>query len=382
MTSANCYLVLEDNTILPGHAFGAKAPVDGEVVFQTGMVGYPESMTDRSYRAQMLVLTYPLIGNYGVPDEKELDEHGMPVNFEWFEGITVAALVVGEVCVSPSHWRAKQTLSQWMEGHGVPGISGIDTRALTKKIRENGSILGRIVYEKPTNLGSLTFADPNLRNLVAECSVKEPRVFNATGTPRICAIDCGLKLNQIKCFVARGARVDLVPWNYPLKEEEFDGLFISNGPGDPVVCKDTVTQIQRVLKNGKKPIFGICLGHQLLATAIGCKTYKMKYGNRGHNLPCVHNGTGRCFMTSQNHGFAVDSNTLPAEWEPLFTNANDNTNEGTKKQLTNFLPLLIQSITFRYHSHKQAILFGTIPSRAYRRPRRFRTTFRYFPRCR
>ncbi|XP_039962623.1 CAD protein [Bactrocera tryoni] len=328
MSSPNCYLVLEDNTILPGHAFGAKAPVDGEVVFQTGMVGYPESMTDRSYRAQILVLTYPLIGNYGVPDEKELDEHGLPVNFEWFEGITVAALVVGEVCESPSHWRANQTLSQWMEGHGVPGISGIDTRALTKKIRENGSILGRIVYEKPTNLGSLTFADPNLRNLVAECSVKEPRVFNATGTPRICAIDCGLKLNQIKCFVSRGARVDLVPWNYPLKEEEFDGLFISNGPGDPVVCKDTVTQIQRVLKNGKKPIFGICLGHQLLATAIGCKTYKMKYGNRGHNLPCVHNGTGRCFMTSQNHGFAVDSNTLPAEWEPLFTNANDNTNEG------------------------------------------------------
>ncbi|XP_053949605.1 CAD protein [Anastrepha ludens] len=328
MKSPNCFLVLQDGTVLSGHAFGAKAPVDGEVVFQTGMVGYPESMTDRSYRAQILVLTYPLIGNYGVPDEKELDEHGLPVNFEWFEGITVAALVVGEVCESPSHWRTQQTLSRWMEGHGVPGISGIDTRALTKKIRENGSILGRIVYELPTNVRSLTFNDPNKRNLVAECSVKKPQVFNATGTPRICAIDCGLKLNQIKCFVSRGARVDLVPWNYSLNEQEFDGLFISNGPGDPVVCKDTVTQIQKVLKNGKKPIFGICLGHQLLATAIGCKTYKMKYGNRGHNLPCVHSGTGRCFMTSQNHGFAVDSDSLPAEWEPLFTNANDNTNEG------------------------------------------------------
>ncbi|XP_067639482.1 multifunctional protein r [Eurosta solidaginis] len=328
MKSPNCYLVLQDHTLLPGYAFGAKIPVDGEVVFQTGMVGYPESMTDRSYRAQILVLTYPMIGNYGVPDENQLDDNGLPINFEWFKGITLAAIVVGEVCESPSHWRAKLTLSNWMAEHGVPGISGIDTRALTKKIRENGTIMGRIVHEKPINLHSPTFADPNKRNLVAECSVKESQVFNASGSPRICAVDCGLKLNQIKCFVSRGARVDLVPWNYPLKEEDFDGLFISNGPGDPVVCKETVTQIQKVLANGKKPIFGICLGHQLLATAIGCRTYKMKYGNRGHNLPCVHNGTACCFMTSQNHGFAVDTQTLPAEWEVLFTNANDNTNEG------------------------------------------------------
>uniref|UniRef100_T1PDM8 Carbamoyl-phosphate synthase n=1 Tax=Musca domestica TaxID=7370 RepID=T1PDM8_MUSDO len=328
MSTPNCYLVLEDSTVLPGEYFGAKAPVDGEVVFQTGMVGYPESMTDRSYRAQILVLTYPLIGNYGVPDFNEKDEHGLPKHFEWLEGISIAALVVGEVCEQPSHWRAKETLSKWMESHGVPGISGIDTRALTKKIRKNGSILGRIVYEYPENVKELQFSDPNSRNLVAECSVKKTMVFNEGGSPRICAIDCGLKLNQIKCFVSRGARVELVPWNHNLDESTFDGLFISNGPGDPVVCKDTVTQVQKILKSGKKPIFGICLGHQLLSTAIGCKTYKMKYGNRGHNLPCIHHGTGRCFMTSQNHGFAVDTETLPADWEPLFTNANDNTNEG------------------------------------------------------
>ncbi|XP_059222628.1 CAD protein [Stomoxys calcitrans] len=328
MSRHNCYLMLEDSTVFPGHAFGAKATVDGEVVFQTGMVGYPESMTDRSYRAQILVLTYPLIGNYGVPDFKEKDESGLPKHFEWLEGISVAALVVGEVCEQPSHWRSMQTLSQWMQSHGVPGIGGIDTRALTKKIRENGSILGRIVYECTERFDELTFSDPNIRNLVAECSVRKPLVFNETGSPRICAVDCGLKLNQIKCFVKRGARVELVPWNHDLDESTFDGLFISNGPGDPVVCKDTVGQIQKVLKSGKKPIFGICLGHQLLSTAIGCKTYKMKYGNRGHNLPCIHHGSGRCFMTSQNHGFAVDTDTLPVEWEPLFTNANDNTNEG------------------------------------------------------
>lgn len=328
MSSPNCYLVLEDSTVLGGQAFGAKAPIDGEVVFQTGMVGYPESMTDRSYRAQILVLTYPLIGNYGIPDVAEKDENGLPKHLEWLEGISIAALVVGENCETPSHWRAKQLLSQWMESHNVPGISGIDTRALTKKIRENGSILGRIVYEYPENIKSLTFSDPNKRNLVAECSVKQPMVFNASGSPRICAIDCGLKLNQIKCFISRGARVDLVPWNWSLDESTFDGLFISNGPGDPVVCQETVVQIQKILISGQKPIFGICLGHQLLSAAIGCKTYKMKYGNRGHNLPCVHHGTGRCFMTSQNHGFAVDTDTLPTEWEPLFTNANDNTNEG------------------------------------------------------
>lgn len=318
---------------MPGSSFGAKAAVDGEVVFQTGMVGYPESMTDRSYRAQILVLTYPLIGNYGIPSSKEVDEFGLPKHFEWLEGISIAALVVGEVCNTPSHWRAQQTLSQWMQEQGVPGISNIDTRALTKKIRENGCILGKLVYEKPENPLSLKYSDPNARNLVAECSVKQPMVFNEKGTPRICAIDCGLKLNQIKCFIKRGARVELVPWNYELNENNFDGLFISNGPGDPVICKDTVAQIQKVIKNGKKPIFGICLGHQLLSTAIGCKTYKMKYGNRGHNLPCIHHGTGRCFMTSQNHGFAVDAKSLPNEWEPLFTNANDNTNEGKSKNI-------------------------------------------------
>ncbi|CAD7089875.1 unnamed protein product [Hermetia illucens] len=323
-----CYLILEDGTIMSGESFGAQVPTAGEVVFQTGMVGYPESMTDRSYRAQILVLTYPLIGNYGVPSFEECDEYGLPKHFEWTEGITLSGLVVGEICEKPSHWRHTRTLSQWMEDENIPGISGIDTRALTKKIRENGTILGRIVHELPSPNSDSEFLDPNQRNLVDECSINEPIVYNPNGLPRICAIDCGLKLNQIRCFVSRGARVELVPWNYELDLNSFDGLFISNGPGDPEKCGETVKQIKRVLKSGDKPIFGICLGHQLLATAVGCKTYKMKYGNRGHNLPCIHHDTERCFMTSQNHGFAVDASLLPTDWEPLFTNINDKTNEG------------------------------------------------------
>lgn len=175
----------------------------------------------------------------------------------------------------------------------------------------------------------MPFVDQNQRNLVAEVSVTKARTYNASGTPRICVVDCGLKLNQLRCFLQRGARVDVVPWDHALNADDFDGLFLSNGPGDPVMCRRTVENIAAVLASGRaKPIFGICLGHQLLATAIGCRTYKIKYGNRGHNLPCVHETTRRCFMTSQNHGFAVDADTLPADWRVLFTNANDATNEG------------------------------------------------------
>ncbi|XP_069677002.1 multifunctional protein r [Periplaneta americana] len=321
-----CCLVLQDGTILPGESFGAKANIDGEVVFQTGMVGYPESLTDPSYHAQILVLTYPLIGNYGIPNDQK-DEHNIPC---WFEShrIWAAGLVVGELCETPSHWRQVQTLSQWMEEHGVPGICGIDTRKLTKKIREKGSILGRIVMGFPTS-SATDFLDPNKRNLVAEVSLQMPVVYNAKGSPRICIVDCGLKYNQLRCFLTRGARLDVVPWNHPLNPEEFDGLFLSNGPGDPSLCSSTIDNIRKVMaQDNKKPIFGICLGHQLLAITAGCSTYKMKYGNRGHNQPCTHHGTGRCFMTSQNHGFAVDVANLPPGWQPLFTNTNDKTNEG------------------------------------------------------
>ncbi|ALC49077.1 r [Drosophila busckii] len=337
MSDTDCYLLLEDGSVLPGKAFGAHGTArDGEVVFQTGMVGYTEALTDRSYSAQFLVLTYPLIGNYGVPDVQELDEFGLPEHFEWLEGaIQVAGLVVGEICETPSHWRAKLKLSQWLQQQNVPGISGIDTRALTKKLREQGSLLGRIVYEQPPTASAPqrdSFKDPNERNLAMECAVRETRLFKpvqGTGAgPRIAIVDCGLKLNQLRCLLRRGAQVQLLPWNAALQPEDFDALFLCNGPGNPAQCQQLVDKVKQVIASGNKPIFGICLGHQLLAQAIGCSTYKLKYGNRGHNLPCLHRSTGRCVMTSQNHGFAVNLEQLPADWEELFVNANDGSNEG------------------------------------------------------
>lgn len=320
-----CYLVLEDGTVFSGKTFGAHKPVDGEIVFQTGMVGYPDSLTDPSYHGQILVLTYPIIGNYGVPELKK-DEHGIPYNFE-SDKIWISGLVVGEYCDEPSHWRSVSTLSEWMKAKDICGIQGVDTRALTKIIRENGSILGRIVHSLP--LKNDKILDPNERNLVAEVSTKIIKKYNPNGSPRITVIDCGLKYNQLRCLIKRGASVTVVPWNHPLNPNDFDGLFLSNGPGNPELCQQTIQAIKNVLESDKvKPIFGICLGHQLLSLAIGCSSFKMRYGNRGHNLPCTHNGTKSCFMTSQNHGFAINEKSLPKNWEILFTNANDGTNEG------------------------------------------------------
>ncbi|XP_017589196.1 PREDICTED: CAD protein [Corvus brachyrhynchos] len=300
------------------------------VVFQTGMVGYPEALTDPSYKAQILVLTYPLVGNYGVPRD-EPDAFGLS---RWFESskIHVAALVVGECSEPPSHWSASHSLDQWLKEQNIPGLEGVDTRALTKKIREQGTLLGKLVPDG-TPEGSLSFEDPNKKHLVQEVSLKVPRVFNPGGSLRVTALDCGLKNNQIRCLCRRGATVTVVPWDHPLDPADFDGLFISNGPGDPQLCQETVSSLCQVLDAPQpKPIFGICLGHQLLALALGARTYKMKYGNRGHNQPCLHEDTQRCFITAQNHGFAVEAGSLPPGWLPLFTNANDGSNEGLVHQ--------------------------------------------------
>uniref|UniRef100_A0A8C6TKG8 Carbamoyl phosphate synthase arginine-specific large chain n=1 Tax=Neogobius melanostomus TaxID=47308 RepID=A0A8C6TKG8_9GOBI len=309
------------------HRF-SQACFPGVSVFQTGMVGYPEALTDPSYRGQLLTLTYPLIGNYGVPKDED-GEFGLS---KWFESsrIQASALVIGELSEEPSHWSSARSLHQWLQEQGVPGIQGIDTRALTKKIREKGTMLGKLLVEGAA-AESVPFDDPDQRNLVQEVSMKEPRVFNPSGAVRITVVDCGVKFNQIRCFAERGARVTVVPWDHPLHTDDFDGLFISNGPGDPQFCDATIENLRRVLSGNQgrtKPVFGICLGHQLLSLVIGAKTYKLKYGNRGHNQPCVHRGTERCFITSQNHGFAVDPETLPPDWDVLFTNANDRSNEG------------------------------------------------------
>ncbi|XP_067677512.1 multifunctional protein CAD-like [Haliotis asinina] len=319
-------LHLEDGSTYHGHLFGAAVSVPGEVVFQTGMVGYPESLTDPSYRKQILVLTYPLIGNYGIADE-ETDEFGLK---KWFESseIHVAALIIGDLTEKRSHWAAVKSLATWLEEQHIPAIWGIDTRDLTKKIREKGTMLGKVVVDGEDS-ESVSLLDPNITNLVKEVSIQKPVVYNESGDLKIMAVDCGIKYNQIRCLCQRGAQVTMVPWDHPINSADYDGLFLSNGPGDPTMCDATISNVSRVLKETNfKPVFGICLGHQLLSLAIGAKTFKMKYGNRGHNQPCKYEDSIRCYITTQNHGFAVDPDSLPSDWAPLFTNANDKTNEG------------------------------------------------------
>ena len=314
-----CFLELEDGTRFTGISFGSGGSVSGEVVFNTGMTGYPEAMTDPSYRGQILVLTYPLIGNYGVPDNS-IDEFGL----ERLESarIQVTGLVVAELSDSYSHWEAKKSLHEWMVEHNIPGIKGIDTRALTKKLREKGVMLGRIVCRETPE-----FSDPNKRNLVAEVSVRERKVYNEPGSPRILLIDCGVKNNIIRSALQRGCSVTRVPWDFDFTNEEYDAIIISNGPGDPKMCAVTIEHIRKALE-GSRPILGICLGNQLIALAAGADTYKLKYGHRSQNQPCIDKRTGRCYITTQNHGFAVDTGSLPKDWQPWFYNANDGTNEG------------------------------------------------------
>jgi carbamoyl-phosphate synthase/aspartate carbamoyltransferase len=318
---------------IEARSFGASTNVSGEVVFNTGMVGYPEALTDPSYRGQILVLTYPLIGNYGVPDESILDGHGLPQYFE-SNHIHIAGLVVSSYSWEHSHWAAQKSLSKWLTDNGIPGIYGVDTRALTMNLREHGSLLGSIEINPSSHDIVPEFDDPNKRNLVAEVSTKQVVVYGKGNAPKILAYDCGMKFNIIRYLVeTHKVELTVVPFDYDLKVNpnniEWDGLFLSNGPGDPTMCPDTIASIQYALElEPARPIFGICLGNQLLALAAGAKTYKLKYGNRGMNQPAIDLRTGRCYITPQNHGYAVDDSSLPDFWKPLFLNANDLTNEG------------------------------------------------------
>ncbi|OGJ83068.1 carbamoyl phosphate synthase small subunit, partial [Candidatus Peribacteria bacterium RIFOXYC1_FULL_58_8] len=336
-------LILQDGSTFKGESFGAPVDTDGEVVFNTGMAGYVESLTDPSYEGQILVFTYPLIGNYGVPTE-EKNEYGFALNLE-SERIHVRGVIMAQGSEDFSHQAAASSLRRWLEHHKIPAITGVDTRALTKKLREHGVMLGRIVQGEELGIKnkelSTTIEDPNERNLVAEVSCKEPLTYepqeNATGKSVI-VFDCGIKNNILRSFLRRGITVHRVPWNYDLASSPltFDGVFISNGPGDPKKCDATIRQIQwSIAKN--LPTFGICLGNQLMALAIGGDTFKLKYGHRGVNQPCVEWELGnsgnwepgkRCIITSQNHGFAVKPDALPAGWHIWFTNANDGTVEG------------------------------------------------------
>ena len=392
-------LVLADGTRVTGVSFGARRSVSGEAVFNTGMVGYPgaccacrrvklpraplappdpmnpppppppalaEALTDPSYRGQILILTYPMVGNYGVPDMAVLDEFGLNKYFE-SDAIHITGLVVANYNEDHSHWNSTGSLGAWLKAHNVPAITGVDTRMLTKLLRERGSCLAKIEFPgEPVAL-----ADPNLRNLVAEVSTKTVRVLNKGGSPRICAVDCGMKFNIMRYLARTGMELVVVPYDHDFTAHPIacDGLFISNGPGDPSMCAATIAQLRNFIASAEQPtpvaasatasaspssaaasaaaaatsswagrdygkgqrivpVMGICLGNQLLALAAGAKTYKMKYGNRGQNQPAIDLRTMRCYITPQNHGYAVDAATLPRNWKPFFVNANDSSNEG------------------------------------------------------
>ena len=321
-------LVLEDGSVFVGRAFGFPRSVSGEVVFNTGMVGYPEALTDPSYKGQILVLTYPLIGNYGVPKDRDVDDFGGP--FE-SAGVQISGLVVSEVSVHHNHWNATMGLPDWLYSQGVPALAGIDTRLLAKRLREKGSMLGKIMV----NGQDVEFHDPNRDNLVSLVSVDKPVIYRG-GKTRIVVIDGGCKNSILRSLQARDVTVIRVPWDYDFLSEEFDGVLISNGPGDPKMCGATITHVRRAMERDR-PIFGLCLGHQILALAAGGNTYKLKFGHRSQNQPCKESNTNRCYITSQNHGYAVDIDTLPTGWEPWFTNANDGTNEGLRHRSRPFM---------------------------------------------
>ena len=349
-------LILDDGTTFRGYSFGYEKPVAGEVVFNTAMTGYPESLTDPSYAGQLMVLTYPLVGNYGVP-ARTFQPNGLSTFME-SEKIHAEAIIISDYSREYSHWNAQCSLGDWLKEEHIPGIYGIDTRALTKKLREHGVMMGRIEIEGMDN-GELTMDNYGEVNYVDKVSCKDILVYSGEeshtfgiDTPaetlnsqlsilncqlkkKVMLLDCGVKHNIIRSLLKRNLMVVRVPWNYDFNHLDYDGLFLSNGPGDPDTCDAAVQNIRKAL-SGDRPICGICMGNQLLAKAGGASIYKLKYGHRSHNQPVRMVGSEHCFITSQNHGYAVDSETLGADWEPLFINMNDGTNEGIRHKTKPF----------------------------------------------
>lgn len=327
------WLILQDGTRFEGESFGAPLTTSGEVVFSTGMVGYGETMTDPSYEGQILCFTYPMIGNYGVPSKTSQSLVQSP--FESLK-IHIKGLILSEYSEDFSHWSARISLHQWMLEQNIPGICGIDTRELTILLRNKGSMLGAIVQEN-TDL-TPHFYNPNQDNLAAKVTSPSIQIFLPEEKPRatVLLVDCGSKSNILRSLLKRGAKVVSVPFDYDFlqprfKEEvsNYQGIVVSNGPGDPCLFDGVVTRLRKAIEESI-PMMGICLGHQLMARAAGAKTYKLKYGHRSHNQPCLMEGSNRCFITSQNHGFAVDPLSLEKDWKPYFTNVNDGTNEGIR----------------------------------------------------
>jgi len=310
-------LIFKNGDVFEGKSFGADVSTSGEIVFSTGMMGYPESLTDPSYQGQILVLTYPIIGNYGIP-EKSLWES---------KNIQVKGLIVSDYIDTPYHFQSKQTLSNWLKNENIPALVIKDTRLLTQIIRDEGSMLGKII-----NNSDVPFYDPNTENLVSKVSTKKITVQKTEGAKKnILLIDCGAKKNIQNALLKRNVNVITVPWNFDLTnsseyENKIHGIIISNGPGDPEMIKETTENVKKLLSLNI-PVLGICLGNQILALSAGGKTSKLKYGHRSQNQPClIQDETERCFITTQNHGFEVSE--IPSGFKPWFINANDGSNEG------------------------------------------------------
>ena len=320
-------LQLSDGTEFHGKSYGYEQPVAGEVVFNTAMMGYPESLTDPSYAGQLLTMTFPLVGNYGVPPFTFDKQTGLP-DFMESDRIYASALIVSDYSEQYSHWNAVESLGEWLQREKVPGITGIDTRELTKVLREHGVMMGKILFDDEPN--NVPEADYEGVNFVDRVSVKEIVRYNEGAGRKVVLVDCGVKANIIRELIQRGVEVVRVPWNYDYTDMEFDGLFLANGPGDPDMCSEAVEIIRKQMSRSRKPICGICMGNQLLSKAAGATIYKLKYGHRGHNQPVRMVGTQKCFITSQNHGYAVDARTLDKDWEELFVNMNDASNEGIR----------------------------------------------------
>ena len=322
----NVTLVLQDGTKFHGKSFGYDAPVAGEVVFNTAMMGYPESLTDPSYAGQLVTLTFPLVGNYGVPPFT-FGPEGLPTFME-SDHIHASAIIVSDYSEQYSHWNANESLAEWLKREQVPGITGIDTRELTKVLREHGVMMGQIIFDdEPENIPQAQYEGVNF---VDRVSCKEIIRYNEGAGKRVVLVDCGVKANIIRNLIERGLEVVRVPWNYDYTGMEFDGLFLGNGPGDPDLCQDAVNILRQQMSKSRKPICGICMGSQLMAKAGGANIYKLKYGHRSHNQPVRMVGTDKCYITSQNHGYAVDASTLDKDWSELFVNMNDGSNEGVR----------------------------------------------------
>jgi carbamoyl-phosphate synthase large subunit len=335
-TDPKATLILDDGTVFEGYSFGYERPVAGEVVFNTAMTGYPESLTDPSYAGQLMTLTYPLIGNYGVPPQTFSNE-GISTFME-SDRIYADAIIISDYSHNHNHWNAVESLGSWLKREHIPGIYGIDTRTLTKRLRERGVMKGMITFAGAAHDGKISCEDISYEDInYVDCvSTKEIITYGAgEGKKKVVLVDCGIKHNIIRCLLGRNLTVVRVPWDYDFNTMEYDGLFISNGPGDPDTCEAAVRNIRKAL-SGDKPICGICMGNQLLAKAGGATIYKLKYGHRSHNQPVRLVGTDKCFITSQNHGYAVNSDTLGHEWEPLFVNMNDGTNEGIRHKTKPF----------------------------------------------